>query len=323
MFSIGKKLKCAREEQGLDLSVVSTRTKITLNYLEAIEADDRKKMPSGFFYRSFVEQYARLLSLDTREINAELDRVLAADAPLPLPGQDGNPIRRVAPLRVRRRIPWVRTLGSIASLALVVLGCAAIYSWWHDGRLPIDLPALLRGSIASPRVVEAAKEQEVARPAAGGEAQHSEPDAVAPATEKVIERPAVNKTPAVNETPAVHETPAIETPASETPVREAPARTTSSRATRSKLLLNLVAREKTWLSVSSDGKPVFSGVLAARQSKTIAGKQSARLRVGNAAGLVVRLNGKLLGRLGARGQVLEVVFTPDNFEIVQRAKDGD
>jgi len=156
MVSVGETLRRARLEQGLDLSAVAAQTKINQRFLEAIEADNRQTLPSSFFYRSFVEQYARLLSLDTREINAELDRVLAADAPLPLPGQDGNPIHRVAPLRVRRRFAWVRALGSIASLALVVLGCAAIYSWWHDGRLPVDLPALLRGSIASPGVVEAA-----------------------------------------------------------------------------------------------------------------------------------------------------------------------
>lgn len=311
MFSIGEKLKCARGKQGLDLSAVSTRTKITLNYLEAIEADDRKKLPSGFFYRSFVDQYARLLSLDTTEINAELDRVLAAEAPLPLPGQDGNPIHRVAPLRVRRRFAWARALGSIASLVLVVLGCAAVYAWWHDGRLPIDLPALLRGSIASPHVVEAARKQEVVRPSAVGQAQHSEPEPVAPASETVTEPPAAS------------ETPTSETPVHEAPVHETPTPVTNSPTTSSKLLLNLVARERTWLAVSSDGKPVFSGVLAAHQSKTIAGKQSAKLRVGNAAGLVVRLNGKLLGPLGARGQVLVVVFTPNNFEIVTPAKEGD
>lgn len=84
-----------------------------------------------------------------------------------------------------------------------------------------------------------------------------------------------------------------------------------------------MAREATWLSVSSDGKPVFSGILAANQSKTVEGKEYARMRVGNAAGLVVRLNGKLLGPLGHRGQVLIVVFTPDNFQILLPAKESD
>jgi len=68
--------------------------------------------------------------------------------------------------------------------------------------------------------------------------------------------------------------------------------------------------------ISSEGKRLFSGVLAANQSKTVEGKESATMKVGNAAGLEVRLNGKLLGPLGGRGQVLVVVFTPDKFQIV-------
>jgi hypothetical protein len=75
--------------------------------------------------------------------------------------------------------------------------------------------------------------------------------------------------------------------------------------------------------VSSDGKPVFSGILEANQTKSVGGKQFAKMRVGNAAGLEVRLNGKLLGPLGARGQVLVVLFTPDNFEIVAQPRESD
>jgi len=53
--------------------------------------------------------------------------------------------------------------------------------------------------------------------------------------------------------------------------------------------LELLAHEATWLSVSSDGKPVFSGILAENQSKTVASPQNAEMRVGNAAGIEVRL----------------------------------
>ncbi len=53
------------------------------------------------------------------------------------------------------------------------------------------------------------------------------------------------------------------------------------------------------------------------------GKQFAKMRVGNAAGIEVRLNGKLLGPLGARGQVLIVLFTPDNFQIFSPPKESD
>ena len=67
----------------------------------------------------------------------------------------------------------------------------------------------------------------------------------------------------------------------------------------------------------------FPAFCRPNQTKSVGGKQFAKMRVGNAAGLEVRLNGKLLGPLGARGQVLIVLFTPDNFQIVSPPKESD
>jgi cytoskeletal protein RodZ len=61
MSSVGELLQEARLAQQLDLTAVSERTRISVRYLEAIEANDRKVLPSGFFYKSFVDQYARFL----------------------------------------------------------------------------------------------------------------------------------------------------------------------------------------------------------------------------------------------------------------------
>jgi hypothetical protein len=84
--------------------------------------------------------------------------------------------------------------------------------------------------------------------------------------------------------------------------------------------LGLTATEETWLSIDSDGTPVFSGLLEANQTKTIEGKKNARMRVGNAAGLEVQLNGAPLGPLGAHGQVRELVFTSDKVQFVSSAQ---
>jgi transcriptional regulator with XRE-family HTH domain len=86
-YSVGQRLRQARIERGLDCETVAARTKISLRFLNAIEADDRSAFPSGFFYKSFVDQYARALELDTAEIDAEVNDLLSADAPLPLPGR--------------------------------------------------------------------------------------------------------------------------------------------------------------------------------------------------------------------------------------------
>src|SRR5579871_5328404 len=115
MFSVGETLQRARLEQGLDVATVAVRTKINARYLEAIEADDRGSLPSSFFYKSFVHQYARTLSLDTKEIDAEIDRVLSAEAPVPLPGQDNRTWRNVPPLVLSGRFQTRRIYASLAS----------------------------------------------------------------------------------------------------------------------------------------------------------------------------------------------------------------
>jgi cytoskeletal protein RodZ len=276
MFSVGETLKRARLEQGLDLCTLAAQTKINAKYLEAIEADDRRSLPSSFFYKSFVDQYARCLALDTQEIAAEVDRVLSAEAPLPLPGYESVVSRNVSPLRFAPRFHSRRTYASAAVFVLVVAGCAGIYSLWHSWRSTLSAGARANSAV------------------------NKQP-------EKQTGQPAVTRAPVTRY---------VETAASEPPGSE-PA------PPGYRVMLDLLAHEATWVSVSSDGKPVFSGILQPNQSKTVGGKESAKMRVGNAAGIEVRLNGKLLGPLGARGQVLIVLFTPDNFQIFSPPKESD
>jgi cytoskeletal protein RodZ len=83
--------------------------------------------------------------------------------------------------------------------------------------------------------------------------------------------------------------------------------------------LSLSAKEKTWLSISSGGKQIFSGVLEPTETKTLSGLEMAKMTVGNAGGIDVHLNGKDVGPLGAKGQVRVVVFTPEGFSILNNS----
>lgn len=83
--------------------------------------------------------------------------------------------------------------------------------------------------------------------------------------------------------------------------------------------LTLSAKETTWLSISSGGKQIFSGVLEPAETKTLSGLEMAKMTVGNAGGIDVHLNGKDVGPLGAKGQVRVVVFTPEGFSILNNS----
>lgn len=232
MFTVCEVLQRARLDQGIDLATVAARTKIKAKYLQAIEAGDRKSLPGGFFYKSFVHQYATFLGVDTRAIDAEIDRVLSADAPLPLPTAAKQ---RAVKLSSGSRTG--RTYFSYAALVLILVVCARIDGWWHESHT-------------------VATEKSESR---------------APVMEKTRRQTAPS--PAPGRASLVSVSQVAGGPPAAPPV--AAARQDELAAPGgSKVELALTAKEETWLSIYSDGTPVFSGLLEANQTKTIEGKDA-------------------------------------------------
>jgi cytoskeletal protein RodZ len=92
-FSIGQRLKQAREYRLLTLEKASEATRIRLNYLQALETDDYSIMPSAAQGRGFLRNYAEFLDLDLDEMIAELQKEAppATDISGPLPSVDLTP----------------------------------------------------------------------------------------------------------------------------------------------------------------------------------------------------------------------------------------
>jgi flagellar biosynthesis protein FlhG len=62
----GSALKAFREERGIRLREIADTTKITLRYLEYIEADRHSALPAPVYLRGFLQGYARAVGLDPR-----------------------------------------------------------------------------------------------------------------------------------------------------------------------------------------------------------------------------------------------------------------
>lgn len=133
MDSIGETLRRAREQHGLTLDDVGTRTRINPKYLDAIEKGDRSAMPGGFFYKSFVRQYAAALSPDDPDLVDDIERLLAAEqSAAPIPEQDQEAVRVMSSMPVQQRAAWNASAGSYAILlVLALIGCSGLYAWWH------------------------------------------------------------------------------------------------------------------------------------------------------------------------------------------------
>ena len=77
--------------------------------------------------------------------------------------------------------------------------------------------------------------------------------------------------------------------------------------------IELVAsRGTTWLyATNEDGKVLFSGMIRKGNSKNFIQPEQVNLRVGNAGGVDISVNGKNVGSIGANGEVVNLTYNAD------------
>ncbi len=286
MSSVGETLRRERLRAGLDLEKIAQDTKISVRTLELIETDQFDKLPGGVFTRSFVRQYARAVGLDEDEVTGELDKRLAPADPVPAMQE----ATRHPDFHVPRVTQWnspgsrLRSNSSLPALGLVVLvivACSAVYTWWQrSARTAIP---------AAP--IENTQTAQNAKPV--------EPETQAQAPPSA---------PAPSETMAV-------APASEPHSTESPAPNVSGTVTADAagagLHIALTAAEPTWVRATANGKVVFSGVIQTNETKDLSAPDTVTLRIGNAGGINISLNGKAIPAVGPKGQVRVVQLSPD------------
>jgi transcriptional regulator with XRE-family HTH domain len=88
----------------------------------------------------------------------------------------------------------------------------------------------------------------------------------------------------------------------------------------SKLRLEIEAVNDSWIQLRGDGKPIFTGDLSRGERKTFEATDRFQFRTGNAAGVVLRLNGIEVPQLGPEGRVREITFDRQTLE---RLRAGD
>ena len=62
-----------RKKAGVSLEQIADRTKISLRFLRAIEAEEFEKLPGGIFSTSYLRQYAALIGYDEVELLTHFD----------------------------------------------------------------------------------------------------------------------------------------------------------------------------------------------------------------------------------------------------------
>lgn len=81
MGTLGKYLHDAREARGIDLRDAAQQTRISLQYLRALEEENFEKLPGDVFVRGFLKNYARFLRLDEAEVMKQYSEMVQKPAP--------------------------------------------------------------------------------------------------------------------------------------------------------------------------------------------------------------------------------------------------
>jgi cytoskeleton protein RodZ len=281
MQTVGSVLRTERLRQGLTIDAISLETKISTVRLQALEADELDRFSSPFLYKSFAKQVARRLRIDEKSISQILDSQ-ASSMPTPLvPGEEERQLPNVPALDNLAQRTGTRWLIPTISLVAVLVASSGVFEWREH-------------STAKPKGSASGSLQSVLN------ILHT-PSGTAPAAKPLLSKPG----PA----PAGQPGPAKAT--------EEPRIAASATPASSQVRLELAALENVWISVVSDGKFIYSGVLSRSESKSFSSREVARIKVGNAGGVSVNYNGRKIGPLGARGSVCTAIFTATNFQIVE------
>jgi cytoskeletal protein RodZ len=291
MPTVGQQLRQARLSKGLELAALAEETRISRFYLEALECDQPERLPGPFFYKAFVKQYCKTLGIDANQFQQEFTERVGEETlsieelrQAKFPARERDPIMRA----VNPHHGDMRFLLAAGGLIAMLLVGSFVYTWVQKpepqaltaGSGSVTLPVGVRASASG---VAAPVES---KPVAVAEQQNSTSGAATlPNGAELQNTSVVNLTPNIVSADAA-------------------------------VSLSISAQESTWINISSDGKTVYEGTLEPAQARTLAGRANAVVKIGNAAGVQVKWNGKSIGPLGQRGQVRMVMFTDKGWQFV-------
>ena len=314
MTLVGETLRRERLKRNLDLEEISGELKISKRFLQAIENDQYDKLPGGVFAKSFVRQYARLLGLDEEAIAGQVQQVLGPEPEGPQLAGKSKPAGFV-PIQVPKVEEW-ETVGdrrfhwsgwfSAVVLVAVMLVCSGVYAWMQRPKSSVTAQANPPMQSGAPSAVQTAP-----APAPIAAQPAPSPTAAAP--------PAASVEPAAAPAQVEEQRPAERKPAEPMTAEPKPAPALARVPPPNPdatVRVEITADEAVWMLARTDGKYAFSATMDAHTTRTVEGVKEVTLRLGNAGGVTISLNGKPIGPAGPKGQVRTLQFTSGGFQIV-------
>ena len=313
MDEFGQKLRRAREERGVSLRDIATRTKISLTALEALERSEFNRLPGGIFSRALVRSYAAEVGLDPdTTVENFLTSARQSERELAERGATPPSISRDDREFLERQRRALRVLQF--AVVLIAAGAVALLVWQMR------------------KIVAPAAEQE---PPATVQTPRPQPPppldtaagAVPPATpaEQATMAPTPQSLPPVQAPPppsgaggqpgpAVPPGPAMPAAASDgsqTPAASGVAPPAGPDAPPP-LVVELTATADSQVTVARDGAPPQTQMLRAGERQRLTAVKEVDLTVADAGAFTWTINGKPAQPMGQPGASVRVRVTPAN-----------
>src|SRR5262245_1976982 len=282
MASAGSHLHALRERHGVSLEELAQSTRISQRFLEALEADEFAALPAGPFAKGFIRSYCQALN----EPDEEALALYAAAAARSAPRREPRPM----PSRPRRSLAPV-----LVSLALLVILGAALTA------VTVALRSGRDAAVSPPADIQT-RDGERVRP--------ESPPLPLPPGASSRANPAEPPARTAPGTPAPPAGAAPESPPRPPLPQEAERRMPSTKSVVAPYRLVARATDATWVRVRMDGGRTTEETIPAGETREWISNNPFELRVGNAGGISLELNGQALPPLGARGAVIMHVVIP-------------
>jgi|GEM_PF-1865758 len=286
-------LRESRERKGLTLEALHAATRISLDFLAAIERGDFDFLPKTYI-RLFLRSYATHVGMDPQYV---LDRYEEMVRPVPIPEEaQGPPVEEQ-----RRPVSW----GVVVALAagLILLGWSGVFLFKGQmGGAPEGPRGLPYPPAAS---VEGASKGDVS----GGDSASDRPSVAAEGSSKGA-APDTASSPATAGQQGRDTASAFWAPK-------------SGSGQDSMLVLEGVGVEETWLDVSADGQRVFRGTVRPGEARRWTARERFYVVAGRSSGVQFALQGTPLPRAKSwASEVLRMSITRDGAVVEQRPREA-
>jgi cytoskeleton protein RodZ len=284
METLGGLFRQTRERQRLSLEQIASRTRIQQHHLQALEEENFASLPAKVFVKGFVRSYARALGLD--EENAIQLFLTSSSNFYDRTQEEEQHVQVTLQAAHRKRFNW-----NFVVIFFLALGGILFYL------LPEQQEPLPPASESvTPLPINEIQKEVVDEPAPPIE---EFPASVSSEIPVDTELPLTSPPPSgITPSPLPPEPRPISPPV---PVSPVPEKTTGTDGT---LVLEIEATQLTWVVVQSDDQAPHEALLQPGQKSTWKANTQYMLTLGNAAGVVIRLNGEPQGPFGKPGQVV-------------------